>query len=259
MELDRRQVRKIFTADPDDPVITANELPPLADPTVLIATRKRLHVMHPSGEVISTSMLDFDLTRNFCSVAMLPNRHIATWSGSISPSQPPHPLVVELTTDPAAQVVKRTETPAYQSYENLTLPRTVALALVYPPVALPAFRFWQWSWLLELGSQRGRLFQWCVLATGVLSSALAILLARRYGNRSWAVAGWALAALALGPAGVVALIGLNEMPARETCAACGRSRWAGRRLCPRCSAESGPPAAAGLEIFEPENAAAAIA
>ena len=259
MELDRRQVRKIYSATTDDPVVAATELPPLTDPTVLIGTRKHLYVLRPSGEVVSTATLDRDLTDSFCSVAMLPNRHVVTWSGSMSLTDPRHPLVVELTTDPIAQVVKRTETPPYQSLESLTLPRTVAMALVYPPAALPVFRYWQWSWLLELGPRRGLLFQWCALASGGASCVLAILLARRYGNRRWAIAGWALTALALGPAGIVALVGLKEMPAREICAVCGRSRWAGRRLCPRCSAELEPPAAEGLEIFEPENTAAAFA
>jgi hypothetical protein len=258
MELDRRRVRKIYSATTEDPVVAATELAPQSDPTVLIGTRKHLYVLRPSGEVISTATLNPNLNDSFCSVAMLPNRHVVSWTGPMSPTEPRHPAVVELTTDPIAQVVKRTETPKYQSFESLTLPRTVALALVYPPAAVPVFRYWQWSWLLELGPQRGRLFQWSALASGVLSCVLAILLARRYGNRYWGVAGWALIALALGPAGIVALVGLNEMPAREGCAVCGGSRWAGRLLCPRCAADLEPPAAEGLEIFEPENSAAAF-
>jgi hypothetical protein len=177
------------------------------------------------------------------------------WGGSMSPTDARRPVVIELTNDPQAQVVRRTETPGYESQMNLALPRTAALGAVYPAAALPLFRFWQWAWLMDLGEWRGWTFQWWVLGSSVCSAAVATLLARRYGIRRWLAVGWVVTGLALGPAGVIALLGLNEMPARERCTACGGARWAGRRICPQCSAEMEPARAEGWEIFEPFGAA----
>ncbi len=75
MELDQHRVRKIFTATADDPIVAAAELPPQSDPTVVVVTQNRLHVMKPSGEALFSAEHDLDWARYWFSLALLPDNH----------------------------------------------------------------------------------------------------------------------------------------------------------------------------------------
>ena len=75
MELDQRRVRKVFEAPADDPVVCAHELPPQKDPLIVVATRARLHLLRPSGEIIFAIPLDQDLTKYAIEAAFIPANH----------------------------------------------------------------------------------------------------------------------------------------------------------------------------------------
>jgi hypothetical protein len=98
------------------------------------------------------------------------------------------------------------------------------------------------------------LFLRCVLGASLIAAVATHLLARRLGLGAKKVALWTAATLLLGPAALVVMLGLNEWPLREACAACGGRRLAGRRHCPQCRAAPAAPAFDGREIFEPADA-----
>jgi hypothetical protein len=97
MELDRQGVRRIFTAPPDDPVISASDFdPPDARNCAIILTTHRLHMIDPSDRrrLAVSAPLELDHDRfSGVSVARLPhNGHYfasAWWEGD-GPQTSPH-------------------------------------------------------------------------------------------------------------------------------------------------------------------------
>ncbi|HEX4795754.1 MAG TPA: ABC transporter permease [Humisphaera sp.] len=256
LELDHRRVRQIFAATSDDPVISAMESVPEKDPTVFVATRTRLHVLRPGSEVLFTVPLDPDLAHNwYMPTVMSANHHVLLWSGKMAPEGPPKPLVVEYAAD--GKLIRRLEPPPYRATVSMTPQRAGALGVIYPLAALPLYREWMISWLFQIGDQTWWMFHGWLFASSILCVAVTILLGRRYGMRTGKTAIWSAINLLSGPGGIVAMIALHELPARERCAACGRWRFAGQQYCRHCDKPLPPPAMDGSEIFEPEDLALA--
>jgi len=260
MELDHRRVRKIFTAAADDPVVSATELPPLTDPTVLVATKAKVHVMRPSGEIMSTIELEQDLSRTSYSVALLPsNHHLVMWGGALSPTEERHLALLEYSLDGNGKQVRRQETPLFEYRSALVRPRMGMLATVYPVAGFPLYRQWQWNWLMDLAPEKGWFFYEWSVGCGALCAVAALMLGRRYGLGWGRTIGWAAGGLLFGPGALLAMAGLNQMAASEVCVACGGKRLMGWRKCRACAAEMEPAVADGREIFEPGVGVGAMA
>lgn len=256
MELDHRRVRKLFETAPSDPVFAAGELPPVNDPTVFVATRTRLHLLRPSGEITSTAVLEPDLSRFFYSIALLPsNRHLVLWGAEMSLSSERAPVVLEFSTDRQAKLLRQTDTPNLNVEAPMAKARAALLGLAYPPAALPLGNWWTLQFLFQLGrSDQALLHRW-MWGASLAGAFVAWLLGARYAMSTGRRAAWAAASLALGPASIVAMIAVNTMPVRERCAACGSWRPIARPQCPRCAATPPPAVRDGREIFEPAAAA----
>jgi hypothetical protein len=253
LELDQHRVRKIFTAEHDDPVVAAIEIGKQADPTAVIVTRDHLHVLRPSGEKLFTAVHNLDLSQRWFNLALLPgNQHVVLQSGLIAAGIPGEQF---LEFDTAGKLVRQTQPAPYVDDRPPTrLRRTAMMGVIYPLGGLPLFKPWLMDEAFELDSRDhwGLLIRF-MLASGAVSGIVTFFLSRRCGFSTAKTAGWTAANVLLGPAGMIVMLGLNEWPARERCASCGGKRLVGRRECPYCGAMLEPPTIDGREIFEPAD------
>jgi hypothetical protein len=125
---------------------------------------------------------------------------------------------------------------------------------IFPVAARPLVPSWILDNVLDVRSEEfAWWFETIMWASAAMGALTTFLVARRCGFSRTKTVAWSLANLLLGPAGVVVMLGLNDWPASETCAACGRARPAARRLCPWCRAPLPPPGRDGREIFDPAD------
>jgi len=179
------------------------------------------------------------------------NHHVVVWVGQVLPSadEPPSELS-EYAAD--GTFVRRQSLPPLEQGGSARLPRTAVFGLVYPPGALPLYRSWLLDFAFDLNTQgHASLFHGSLLAASLLAAIVTFGLSRRYGLSTAKSLAWSLGNLLLGPAGIAAFVGLNELPAREPCPACRGRRISTKLHCPHCGAALPPPAQDGREIFEP--------
>ena len=181
MELDQHRVRPIFTAQGDDPVVAAIELPPQSDPTVVVVTRSRLHVMLPSGKTVYSASHGLDLSKHWFNFAILPpNQHLVMQANPVgweSESEYPYRL---LEFDKDGSIVRST-TAAPLAYETqpTKLRRTAMMGAIYPLGGLPLLSQRLMGEVFELDIQRhGSLFYAFLIASAVMSATITLLVAR---------------------------------------------------------------------------------
>ena len=251
IELDRRRVRPVFTPAGDDPIFSAAEIGPPAEPMIVLATRRSIHVLRPSGERMFSAPLQLDPAIYFFQAALLPGSSHLVLQGFPMPGHDNlGRVVLEYSTD--GKLVRRTDPPRLPEPRGPKLHETAMFGAIFPLAARPLIPSWILDDVLDLRSAAfPRVFEGCMIVSAICCAGISILIARRCRFGVTKTAGWALANLLLGPAGVVVMLGINEWPAREPCAACGKRRLASRRHCTACSAAPAPPAFDGREIFEP--------
>jgi len=255
MELHERQVRPIFTASLDDPVISAVELSRRTDQKVAIATRHHLHLVRSSGEPIVSIPHNWDWSKQYVQPATLPSNQnlvlfVANLPGQIDNRLRPEYLEFALD----GQLVRRTALPAAPNLGGPKASQTAIFGLFYPLLARPLFPTWVVDAVIDLRChEHPVLFHGFMVGSGLLCASATVFLGRRLGFRAVRTVAWSLANFVLGPAGLATMVSLSGWPARETCAACGRKRLVGRRDCPSCHQSIPPTKANGCEIFEPEE------
>jgi hypothetical protein len=254
MELDRRRVRKLFTAPSDDPVISACELPPQSDPTVVILTRKKFHVLKSSGDVVFAVPFALDKSKYYFQFAVLPSNHHLVLRAVPLPkfaNSNPQQLLEYASDGTLARQISLAQTADEVSPRQLR--RTVTMGAIWPPALFPLYAFWNLDWVFETDYRQcwSPLLR-SMLASSLICGAATLFLSRRLGFGIEKTAAWTIANMLLGPAGVVVILSLNDWPARETCTTCGRKRLIGRRKCSCCNAPLSPPSLDGREIFEPD-------
>jgi hypothetical protein len=261
MELDQRSLRKLFAAAQDGPVLGAHELPPQNDPTILVATRTKLHLLDPSGKTLMSVPLDADL--NHCQVQaarLAANNHLVLRAEALSPDlEQQFPIqFIEYAED--GKLVREATAPELEQSDSVTEARTAAFAAVHPLAGIPLHRAWLVDSVFLLDSRHHqRLFYSSVVAGSLLAALATFILSGRYGFGSKKRLAWTLGNLLIGPAGVVVMAGLNEWPAREVCPGCRGARFSGHRQCAACGASLGNAETDGREIFEPVDAFAGVA
>jgi hypothetical protein len=254
MELDHHRVRQVFTAQPGDPVVSAIEVNARGAPEVFVLTRTRLHRLTASGEVLFSVPAPRDTSRHYFEPVVLPSSgKLVVFAGPVPGDESFNGEYVEYGND--GSVVRRTELPPRPILGGQKVTQTALLGLIYPPAALPVVPEWMLRDVFDMQARGyGWLFHRIVLISTLLAAGVTLLLARRCGFSRTKTALWTAGTLLLGPAALVVMLGLNEWPVRETCAACGGRRLAGRRYCPACRAAPPAPAFDGREIFEPADA-----
>jgi hypothetical protein len=223
-------------------------------PEVVVLTRRRLHRLRASGEVLFSAPVPRDPSRHYFEPVVLPSTgNLVVFAGPLPGDPSFHGEYLEYGSD--GSLVRRTALPPRPVLGAAKVTQTALMGLIYPPAALPLVPGWILSEVFDIQA-RGYawLFHRCVLAATLLAACATLLLARRLGLGATKTALWTAGTLLLGPAALAVMLGLNEWPAREPCAVCGGRRWVGRRHCPACRAALPPPAFDGREIFEPADA-----
>jgi hypothetical protein len=257
LELDQRRVRRIFNAPPDDAVVSVAELPPLTDPRVVVLTHHRIHVLRPSGEALYSISNPYDTATHWFDVALLPaNQHLLLWAGTMVEDTDPAFRQERSEFAPDGTLVHREIIPALPADDTpLVRRRTALFGAVYPLAGLPIFSAPVARYVLDVDPGRHPwLLRNFLFASSMLCALATLLLGKRYGFSNAKTLAWSAANLLIGPAGIIVMAGLNDRPAQEACAACGRISLAGRRDCSRCGAARPAPTLDGREIFEPVDA-----
>ncbi|HEX4795755.1 MAG TPA: hypothetical protein VH370_18335 [Humisphaera sp.] len=253
MELDNRQVRKVFAAPIGESIIGAHELPPATDPVILVATKRHMFLLKSTGEKLASISYDLDPERNEIEAAILPNHHLMLRAEALSSQFQMPTRFLEYSDD--GTLLHDTSVVEHDEETGVKIARTASFGLIHPIAGLPLHRAWLADAVFELDTQHhGWLFLGCMLIASMLSAGATLVIGRRFGFASTKAVGWTITNLLIGPSGIVVLMGLNPMPAREICEACKRNRLAGHPLCPNCGAALVPPAVDGREIFEPAEA-----
>ena len=254
IELEQRRVRPVYTADRDDSVFAAAELGAPTDPTILVGTRHRLHLLRPDGRLLFSTPLEQDPAKYNFEAATLPSNHHLILRAFSNPGTAPYRQeVLEYSAD--GNLIRRSELPRLTDFRSPKRTETMTFGAIFPVAARPLCPSWILDDVLDVRTEQfAGLFEGSMWGSTALCAALTLLIGRRCGFGGSKMIGWSLANLLLGPAGVVVMLGLNDWPARERCATCGRDRLAGQRDCPHCGAALGPVARDGREIFEPADA-----
>jgi hypothetical protein len=254
IELDHRRVRPVFTATEDDPVFSAREIGPATDPTIVIATHRRLHLLHPSGDPIFSVDLPVNPQQYFIQPAILPtNHHLILDLGTFPGAKDVHRTIIEYATD--GTVVRSTNPPRLPDARGPKLPETAGFGAIFPLALRPVIPTWALDEVIDIRSEEfANVFEGFMLGSSILCASATLLIGRRCGFGLRKTLAWSVANLLLGPAGIVVMLGVNEWPTYETCLACGsQRRLSGRRDCNRCGAALPPPAFDGREIFDPAD------
>ena len=259
MELDQRRVRPVYKASADDPVFSAAELGPPADATILVATRHRLHLLRTDGQAIFDAPLEQDPAKHHFEAALLPSNHHLIVRAYSNPGVAPWALeVLEYSTD--GTLVHRTQLPRLTDFRSPKRLETMMFGTIFPVAARPLCPAWILDDVLDIRAEEfASRFEGSMWISAGLCAAITLLIGRRCGFGRSKMFGWSLANLLLGPAGVAVMLGVNDWPARQTCAACGRDRLADRRDCPHCGAPLEPTPLDGREIFDPDDSQAELA
>jgi hypothetical protein len=137
-----------------------------------------------------------------------------------------------------------------------TVAKTADLPVLHPPDdiswqdKLSATPLPPWAYLLAYKNTYG---PWIALSFvfAFLSAGIGWALTRRYNYSIAARIGWTLFIFVLGIAGLLALLCVQEWPAREACPHCGKLRAVDRETCEHCQSPFAPPEQNGTEIFAP--------
>ena len=143
---------------------------------------------------------------------------------------------------PSGTVADSQRLPTLQSgpSENTT---PVYLGVTFPPTACVAALLLNREsgitsspiYLTLSGNERtSPLFYAVTSICAILSAIFGWLYARRAGLATFGVVGWAIGCLLLGVSGLLLLISLHSLPAREVCPSCGKRRLVTNALCEYC-------------------------
>jgi hypothetical protein len=251
LDLWRRRIEKIFTADPGESVIGAlesNGTPRFA----AISTTKRVVVQTREGATLVSALRDAT-SRNFRGVivyraTLTSEPQTFIWysndfgtSGYITQYGSAGTPIAQYTLPSGAKV--GTLSWGY-----------VVLASVMQNLAIRTL-IWNHSILgiTTIRHSTGQLLAWWIIPflEGVLFAALAFSRGRRHAFSNRRLALWTAVGFVLGPLGYVLMLSLLEWPAFEICPACGRSRLVTRDSCEHCSEPFLSPDFDGTEVFEP--------
>ncbi len=252
LDFDHRDARRTFTADADDAVWNAGQFAEVGDPAAaaedaVVVTRQAVYVAadgRPPTRIPQPERLaDYALV----------NVGRAT-DGRI---------VLDYTPTPRTG----NDAPRRVVYADGRTVRTLDL----PPLPAPASPPDSWSetavpflalppgllaWSIATGEMPGtpRFEALAWAATGLiaaLSAAVSVPLARRRWYAPAGVVTWAAIAFVLGLPGLLVLLSTDDADVTVLCPACGRRRPVSRDRCPHCDAAFAPPAAIGIEVFQP--------
>ncbi len=223
-------------------------------------TDKTLGVFESKGKMLFTIPLEHTRAQGFRAVTVAkrgtnPERFFVMYAPEYEAANKPT-LVTEL--NESGTAVARLELPMLPHKDYGAMPVRWEMVFTYsmsPPVfqgyrIYSAWRHvgadairWMWSDATSKAVTLG------ALLSGLISSWLSVLIARRQGASRRIRIAWAILNFLLGLAGVVTMLCLAALPMLETCPGCGKRRFISTSKCPRCDAPFAGPALDGTEVF----------
>jgi ABC-type transport system involved in multi-copper enzyme maturation permease subunit len=144
------------------------------------------------------------------------------------------------------EVTKSENLPPLKSRQSSHDGAQILNALLPPSVQV------MWPWLT--GRPSPQVIDWHAvgvsLGAGAACVVVGLLLGRRYSFSAKRQAIWGVFNLLFGVPGLLAFVSVEEWPARERCASCGKLRVVGNENCEHCSSGFPAPRKNGTEIFE---------
>jgi len=221
---------------------------------IIVVTRCYVHLLAPDGKKLWRAEPAYPEYNQVTVACLESNNQFALWTSPSWRAQvksggklPEH--VTWLDRD--GRILKSADLPdlSYHPYQLGLAQKLFGPAL--PPVlyvTIPLLKGSPWPsaipWVLVKYS----------LTTALLCLPIGWWLGRRYSLSLSARLGWVAFLLCFGIPGLLAMLSVEEWPAREACPNCKKLRVVDREKCPHCGAGFAPPEKTGAEIFAPLEA-----
>jgi hypothetical protein len=254
VQIEKRAATLLFTTDAGDPIGASLDIVPDYDwKYTALATRKFVYLVSSDGKLVWKSPYqpaypDYDEIRIWL---LDPPDQYALWLSAsrrfeLQSGRKEPPQVTWLS---GARSIKSMQLPVLPGNPPGLDPTGKAALLLVPP-GLAAMMPYIMD---DPALTHERLWPYMVLAA-LLCVPVGWWLGRRYRFDSRSQVGWAVFLLLFGVPGLLALLSVQEWPAREPCPNCHRPRVVTRARCEHCGAAFQPRAPHGIEIFEPMSA-----
>ena len=271
LDLNQRNLKSVFHSTPDDRIVGASATQDWgavnAEMIYTVIVEEKIHIYSLDGQELLTTDLKYDpkLYQLWRIGATQDHRYFIwydTWLTTYEPEEQraSHITVFSGTGEelgdyelPPAPIAKQSPLTWANIGSFALIPLGAGIASVLFVIAGTVLGFIPQSMTLATMWQdlpNGTALATAIAFLSALACAIAaIAIARRYafGNRRRIF--WYVSAFFLGPAGILLLICLVELPARERCPSCERWRIVNRSECEHCDAAFSAPPLDGTEIF----------
>lgn len=254
LDLQNRTVRELFSTGTED------SLGGVSDITrddydweyTLVASRQFIHLLAPDGHMLFKTPFQpaYPQDRLVKLHILEPRGRFALWIAPAHDSAEnlDRMLSARVTWFDGGQQQASTDLPPISRPANLDSERNT-VALLLPPGLVAACPWFSNDPLFTLECRMMLRFS-LVFSVGVCLP-MGYWLSRRCRLESRACFGWLAFLVISGAPGLLAMASVEEWPARELCPKCKKLRVVTRQTCEHCGAGVAPPAAKGIEVFEP--------
>jgi len=257
-DLQNRSVKQIFSTDPQDMILAVQEVgrERNAWDYTLVLTRQFVRLLTPEGVEVFKAPFEpgYPDCRQVELSLLEPNGRFALW-------MEPYYLVNEkagwklpthVTWYDGGRKTASVELPPIPRSYEVSFSEEKVESLLLPPVliaALPGFMHG------DRMAREWRIWLFISLAFSVVVCLpVGYWLTRRNALPRSAQLGWSVFLLLFGFPGLLALLSVEEWPARAPCPNCKKRRVVSREHCEHCGAKFSPPEKRGIEIFDAAGA-----
>jgi hypothetical protein len=255
VDIPARQVRRLFTSPPEDPILGVANFPPVGERAVVnngehvVVTRSRIHFLNGSTEE-SSIPLEPALNKYYITVGRTDDGHYV--AGSFAGPVGWNPVDVFIY-DHDGKLIHQTNLPAEPPhFSNDSEPwwYMAGLLIPNPPAFFMTMFGLRWS-----DGNRQVWMPWAeLLAVMVLYLAIGFAMLRaRHASRGRMIL-WLVMIGCFGLSGILLLMSMWEKPKSIRCANCGKRRLIAEEKCWNCQTMAERPVMLGIEIFDSDAA-----
>lgn len=261
VDIARRSVREIFRAAPDDRIFGVGDSVqessghPERTGYRVVMTSRSIHLLSSHGERLWTAPYDAPYPGQTAFSLCLPEvvGQYVLWASPAGQTNAAAgwSLPTHVTWFQGEQPGKRVTLPPLERWQTTPGVEETVLLVSTPPALLAALAAYLPYLPPWTSAELVRILLMSLGFSLVLCVPVAWWISRRYQLSPGARLAWLLFVAFGGLAGLLALICVEEWPAREPCPNCRQPRVVDKTQCPHCQAAFAPPAKKGTEVFEP--------